>query len=1802
MAQQGIEGFQLSPQQQRVWLLQQATPQPVYKARCSIHIEGDLNVAALSTAISRVVARHEILRMVFQRLPGMALPLQVITDHPARVEILQTQEQGKEDAALETTSGESILYPLASESGPSLKFSLSRVSSEKHLLSIELPALCADARTLHNLTRDIVETYSADVKAQEQPEQLLQYVDFAEWQNELLHSDDAAEGHLYWQQRWSAASSSTRLPGLRAGGSHARFAPRHLPVPVEPQLSRQIEEAARACAVSSDMFVLACWYLLLWRLSDKAEVMLGVANDGRGYAELPDALGLFAKFLPLSQCLTSGMSFKDYLALMAEAIREMEDWQEVFDWARLTSSTSLLDDPPYIAYGFETLKRPAFQTSDKVSFIIARQEVCFERFDLKLTCQESDGAFDLLMHYNADVCDEAAIVRLCGQLQTLLESASAGTETAIERLNVLSAGERRLMLFEWNATQTPYPSERCFQHLFEEQAARTPDELAVLCGTQQLTYRELDERSNQLAYYLRARGVHADSIVGICMERSPELIVALLGVLKAGGAYLPLDPRYPSRRLEFMLEDARVPVLLTQAHLVASLPVTQAELVSLDADWATIAGSHTGPLVTDARPENLAYVIYTSGSTGTPKGTLIHHRGLVNYLSWCLRNYPVKAGCGALVHSSISFDLTITGLFAPLLTGRAVRLVAEDFGVAGLGDALQSEQDLSLVKLTPSHLRLINQQLEPSQAAGRTRALIIGGENLLAETLEFWRAAAPETLLINEYGPTETVVGCCVYVVQPDTPHSGAVPIGRPIANTELYILDAWMQPVPIGVTGELYIAGAGVARGYLNRPDLTAERFVPHPFSVTPGQRLYRTGDRACYQPDGTIDYLGRDDEQVKLRGVRIELGEIEGALLLHPKVEAAAAALKSTPDGEPRLVAYIVPQARSDEQAQPSAPKFSLADELRSFLKERLPQNMLPTAYVMLAALPLTSNGKLDRQALPQPEQEDSRSRRNFLAPRTEVERLLADIYAQTLGLETVGINDDFFELGGDSILCFQVIYKAHQAGVRLTLHQLFNFRTIATLSANLDGASHVEEAEQGLVTGAIPLTPIQHWFFEQPLPAPQHFNQAVLLELGERPNRSLLEQAIRHLARHHDALRLRFIRGDAGWQQFNDEEMGGFELQYVNLSAVPRERQREKIAQAATEAQASLNLAEGPLMRTLLFDCGDEQPARLLWIVHHLAVDAVSWRIMLGDLLTAYQQLQKGAAVRLLPKTTSFKRWAELLKSYAQGQELAGELSYWLADTPTPLPPLPVNHHSGPNDHESSRTVSLALSAEETRLLLHDLPRVYGTQINEVLLTALAMAVSGWTGHPLVLVELEGHGREEVFEGADLSRTVGWFTSVYPVVLKLEESQSPTQALAAIQAELRQVPNRGIGYGLLRYLRDDPATSEKLQHRAQAELSFNYLGQLDASLSESELFKLSDESPGRVVDGRAPRRYLLDVISHVIKGQLHVTWVYSEHRHQRATISEVAESYIQALRSLISQARTTPTRSQALISGEAAASLGDRRLAEMLLVSLKPEGRLRPLFCLHPSGGMATVYSDLVRHLDTEQPIYGFQSKGWYPGEQPADRVEEMAAQYLEVIRSIQPQGPYLLAGWSSGAIIAFEIAQQFHALGDKVALLASIDQPPPDPFAPEQTDATLLEAMFGGNYPELAKRLEEVAPDERLVFALEHAKVVGLVPEHTELAQARRFFHIFRVTHAAVRKYEPRLYPGGLTLFRAEQQPDTDWAQSPTFGWSKFVRGPVEVHYVPGHHDNIIVEPYVKELGSKLRQCLAKAQAEESGQSR
>ncbi|MBW4490245.1 MAG: amino acid adenylation domain-containing protein [Trichocoleus desertorum ATA4-8-CV12] len=1530
-----LKGYELSPQQKHLWMVQQITEENAvqpYRVQAAISITGAIAPAIFQAALQDVIDRHEILRTTFQSVSGLDLPLQVIQEAPTEaIAILDWSHLAESEQAVEL---ENLCRARSLPLEQSLQWSLIRQSSEQHCLMLSLSALCGDMLTIKNLVQEIAQQYALCLQASPslEVEEPLQYADLATWQNELLQENNATPN--YWRKVDDAGLETLSLP-VQPTARQAALQPEKLAWTVPSALVDQMGSDAIADTL------LTAWQVLLWRLTGQETLLLGVSLDGRNYEELEPAIGLLSRTLPLSSKLQTNLTFQQALQQVQASRQEMALHQDAFAWAQGLPIQGAGLETRILPLAFEFVEQSESWTKAGIRYAIAQLESCTDYFWIKLRGIQQADSLTVELQYNAAQFTATDMQRLFEELQTLLTHALEAPDTAIAQLEILSAAEREQLLVTFNQTQAELPPYQCLHPWFEAQVCRTPDQIAVIFGDRHLTYSQLNAQANQLAHYLRSQGVGPDILVGICVERSLEMVIALLGILKAGGAYVPIDPGYPRDRIAFILSDTQTPLLLTQSHLLSRLPDTQTPIFCLDHNWQTVATSPTDNLDPITDPDHLAYVIYTSGSTGQPKGTLIHHRGLTNYLNWAIQAYEVAAGEGSLVHSSLAFDLTVTSLWSPLLVGRSVELLPDDPSLETLRDALARRKNLSLVKITPAHLSVLSQQLTPEQVRGCTRRFIIGGENLTSESLSFWRKAAPDTLLVNEYGPTETVVGCCVYTIATDDPEVGSVPIGRPIANTQLYVLDEYLQPVAIGVVGELFIGGAGLARGYLNRPELTNERFVTNPFSKSPriggfrglakssepsppfwyarqgymlggmkaeeSARLYKTGDLARYRPDGTLEYLGRTDHQVKLKGFRIELGEIETVLRQHPDVQDAIALVHTNSSGQQRLVAYVVPESS----------KTLDSEILRSHLQARLPEYMVPAICISIAAFPLTANGKVDRRALPDPEAQTQNRQAQFVAPTTPAEAQLAEIWAQLLRLEQVGIHENFFELGGDSILSIQMTARANQAGLKITPKQVFEHQTIAKLAAIAVPATAIT-AEQGSVTGTLPLTPIQHWFFAQNMAESHHWNQSLLLEVQQPLTPETLQQIVTHLMQHHDVLRSQFIQAENGWTATHADQEILAPVTVVDLSGESETVQSEKITAIASELQAQLKLEQAPLMRAALFQLGANQPSRLLIVVHHLLIDGVSWRILLEDFQTAYAQLQRQQPIQLPAKTTSFQQWGEALQTYARSQTLQQEQAFWLNQAQQAQQDdlsLPVDDPSGENTVGRSQTVTVTLTPDETQTLLRDLPTKHQVQIQEVLLTALTQTLTNWTGQSALWLDLEGHGREELFEELSLSRTVGWFTAIFPRLLHYK-SQNALSLLKSIQTQLRQVPNNGIGYGILRYL----SQASELQAVSPPQVCFNYLGQTDATFNTASLFRPAQESSGASRSPQGERSHLLEINSIIADGQLRVHWTFSNAIHQPKTIESLTQQFQANLRSLLSlepQTQPTPSFSAANLS---------------------------------------------------------------------------------------------------------------------------------------------------------------------------------------------------------------------------------------------------------------------------------------------
>jgi amino acid adenylation domain-containing protein len=1039
----------LSFAQQRLWFLDQLEPgNPLYNIPIVLRLEGQLNADALKQSLSEVVRRHEALRTTITSLDEA--PAQIVS---ASAELtvagvdLSTLPAGEREAEVRRLSHEEAQRPFDLARGPLFRATLLRLSEAEHVLLLTMHHIVSDGWSMQVLAREVAALYAAFRQGQPSPlpELEIQYADYAVWQREWLQGTALEEQLDYWRQRLADTPPVLELPTDRPRLPQPRFAGASLPVSLPARLTEDLKSFSRRAGVTPFMTLLAAWQVLLSRYTGQTDIAVGVPVANRQRSEVEGLIGLFVNTLVLRTDLSGDPTFIDLLgrvretALGAYAHQDLpfEKLVEDLQPARSLNHTPLFQ----VLLNWQPEPSEEFSAPD-LRLSVMPTDSGTAKFDLTLTMFDARDGFRGHIGYSTDLFDEATIVRLAGHFETLLDAAVRAPEQNVSTLPLLTPPESRQLLVEWNQTRRDYALGECVHELFEAQSARTPDAVAVVYEDARLTYEELNARANQLARHLMKLGVGPESLVGVCMERSVEAVVALLGVLKAGGAYVPLDPDYPAARLQFMLADAGVTVLLTKARLLKGLPEPAARVVRVDEDWPEIAREQTGNVRGGARPDNLAYVIYTSGSTGQPKGAMLHHRGVVNSLRWMQETHGLSEQDSFLLKTSLNFDPSVWEVFWPLIAGATVH-------IARPGGQLDSEylaryiaeQGITTAYFVPSMLRVF--LAEPGAAKCTSlRRVICGGESLPLETMRRFCATLPATLY-HSYGPTEISITASAWRCEPEGERR-QVSIGYARANTPLYVLDSSQGPVPIGLPGELYVGGVGVGRGYLNRAGLTAERFIPDPFSAEPGARLYRTGDLVRRAADGALEFVARVDSQVKLRGFRIELGEVEAALREHQGVHEASVAIREGAGEDQRLAAYVVAAG----ETRPSV------NQLRAHLKARLPEYMIPSAFVFLDELPLTPNGKVDRKALPAPDASSVVVGTNYVAPRTPVEEALVGIWAEVLGAGRVGVEDNFFELGGHSLLATQLISRIRGTlKTEVPLRSLFETPTVAGLARAIE-----------------------------------------------------------------------------------------------------------------------------------------------------------------------------------------------------------------------------------------------------------------------------------------------------------------------------------------------------------------------------------------------------------------------------------------------------------------------------------------------------------------------------------------------------------------------------------------------------------------------------------------------------------------------------------------------------------------------------------------------------------------------------
>jgi amino acid adenylation domain-containing protein len=1370
--------------QQRLWFLDQLEPQSTaYNIPASLRLNMALDLEALEQSFDTLIQRHEVLRTTLVAADGQ--PMQVVAPtlklQLPLVDLSALAPDEREAEALRLAN-EQAQRPFDLSQGPLMRVLLLKLDTEEYLLLLTMHQIISDGWSLGVLFQELASIYTAFSRGRPSPlpDVPIQYADYALWQQERIQEDVLAYDLAYWKQQLGGAPALLDLPTDRPRPVEptSRGAVHLITLP--PDLTGALKTLSRREGVTLYMTLVAAFQTLLYRYTGQDDMVVGTFTAGRTLTELEALIGFFVNTLVLRTDLSGNPTFRELLGRVRKVTFQAHAHQEVpFEsLVRELQPTRALGQNP-LSQVMLILQPPAPTLPSGWELSRMGIETGAAKFDLSLDLADRPEGLVCRFEYRSELFDTATIARLAGHWQTLLKGIVAHPEQRLVELPLLTEAERYQLLVEWNQTSSDLPKEQCIHQLFEAQVERTPDAVAVVVEDEQLTYQQLNRKANQLARYLQQLGVGPEVPVGLYVERSLDMVVGLLGILKAGGAYVPLDPTYPAERLAFILKDAQVPVLLTQQALMTELTQHATQVISLDSDRQLIAQQSEANPVSEVTCENLVYVIYTSGSTGKPKGVLVEHRNLLNYTLAIVHRLDLPAGASFAAVSTLATDLGNTAIFPTLCSGGCLHVISRERAIDAHGLAEYFQQHpIDCLKIAPSHLSVLQGAAGCVPVMPRRR-LVIGGEASAWEWVTGLQALAPACTIFNHYGPTETTVGVLAYRLQQEQDKHGyrTTPLGRPLANTRIYLLDQYQQPVPVGVAGEVYIGGAGVARGYLNQPELTTERFIADPFSGEPGARLYKTGDRARYLPDGNIEFLGRFDDQVKLRGFRIEPGEIEVVLNQHPAVQSSVVMTREDVPGDKRLVAYIVLHKG----------QTATVDDLRHHVMNHLPPYMVPSACMLLEALPLTPNGKVDRQALPTFDQLRPQLEGTFVAPRTPVEEALASIWAELLGLERVGSFDNFFELGGHSLLATQVVARIRDTfHIELAVRSLFENPTVAGLASQLEKDVPYESG-----TGTIPrrgeLTPCppsfaqqRLWFLEQLTPGTAAYNEPLAIQLEGALNVPALEKSLNEIVRRHEALRTTFAIQDGQPVQII-APMLSVQLPIVDLrNFAGAQRQAEAQWLTTEEAEQPFDLTRGPLLRATLLWMS-EQEYLLLLVMHHIVFDGWSSGVFIREQAALYEAFATGKPLRLPPLPIQYADFAAWQRQWLQDETLETQLAYWrkqLAGAPDLLE-LPADHPRPAVQTFRGARLSFVLSEELTDAL-KALSRREGITLFMILLAAFNVLLYRYTGQTDIVVGSPIANRNR----SELEGLIGFFVNTLVFRTNLAENPSFEELLRRIR----------------------------------------------------------------------------------------------------------------------------------------------------------------------------------------------------------------------------------------------------------------------------------------------------------------------------------------------------------------------------------------------------------------------------------
>ena len=1465
MSGKADESYELTHPQKRIWYMDRIHAGSwLHNIGGSLDVKGRIHIETMRKTINRVIKTNEGMRLQFRERDGK--PMQSIAEFEEQpINFFDFSNALNPEVDYQKWVDSVFRESFDLEKGCLFYFAIYKVRPDKYGVLLKMHHLIADGWSISLIQQQICEGYTQLIQGQEREIADCKnnsYTQFIEDEKKYLSSKRCMRNKAFWAEKLKNPPSEClynttgSIEGMRSR------------IEIENRLSLQIKQFTDHQKCSLNTFFIAAVMIYQYKVTNQKDIIIGTSVFNRTNRTQRGTVGMFTSTMPFRLSVDPEQTVGDFInQVKGEVVSCLFNQKYPYDL--------MIQDLALSPSGYDSLFRMTVnyykmdmdkQLGDQV--VTVNEHYNGHQSDaLQLIVKEwVEPKIVLEFDYKRQEYEEieiktmqAAIIRIAQQLMD--------KDLVIKDVCLVSEDERDDRLYDFNATQASVPSKTVAE-LFEEQVARVPHRRALEFKGDGLTYEELNAKANQLAGYLLEKGVNPQTTVSVLQTHSPELVMSLLGILKAGGSYLPMDPDDPIGRINDLLKDSRSKLLLTNVEREGL--VFDGEMIQIkDIDLRSYC---TQNLVRPKQMGDLAYLIYTSGSTGRPKGVMIKHQGLTNYIWWAAQTYFKDEEEAMALYSSIGFDLTVTSVFAPLVLGHKVVVYEQDEHEFVLYQILRDDQ-VTVIKLTPAHLALLKGRHERHSTVKR---LIVGGDDLKVSLVKEVHEVFGGIEIYNEYGPTETVVGSMIHPYDEARDTGISVPIGSPINNTQVYILDADLKVMPVGIPGEIYIAGAGIAKGYLNNDALTQEKFVNNPF--VRGQKMYKTGDMGRYLENGVINYMGRADHQVKIRGHRVELGEIERCLTDITGVDHAMAVCKDSL-GNHVVHVYIIAPGVSEQT-------------LKNKLSETLPRYMMPTHFVFMDQFPLTLNGKVDVSSLPEPEVKES----EFAAALTRIEKALIQVMSDVLGVTHISMNDHFYQLGGDSVKAIQISSRLANRGYALKAKDILSSETLKETAAAIEKADSQSVVYQGMATGCFELTPIMKWFFQQKFVNENHYHQSIRLKM-DHLEMSSIKSALLKLVLHHDALRLNYDR--AGKNMVYNNQISEIVMDYLDLSAYSSEEQDLLVEEYAVKLKSGLDIEKDLLFKAGAFNLG-RRGYLLLLTAHHLVVDGVSWRIILEDL--DYLLSVTHDQVEQLPlKTHAFKEWSHWLSTYSQNS-FDVEKRYW-SEALSHGFKYPFDLNTGPDTVDQSMTLRVELEAEKTKPLSTVVKEIYGLGIHETLIIALAATMKDLTGQNELIIELEGHGREEMESGINISRTVGWFTSLYPIRLNMQDEDLDAN-IKSLKEQIRSVPNKGFDFGILRYLKDEFSEQD---HRY---VRFNYLGH-DESRMKHKSFEFIPVGDGLDTDPHNPLTAILDLTAIIVDDKLSLAVQFSQNKFLEANMRHFLRVYKDRISEIIELSHLAPDK---------------------------------------------------------------------------------------------------------------------------------------------------------------------------------------------------------------------------------------------------------------------------------------------------